>query len=58
MLVHVGLNLVVEIFHDALERFEERFVGESGTFELLDALAQFVDFVGDRVWRCCAAAEE
>jgi hypothetical protein len=46
MLVHVGLNLVVEIFHDALERFGERFVGDSGAFELLDALAQFVDFVG------------
>jgi hypothetical protein len=30
MLVHVGLNLVVEIFHDALERFGERFVGDSG----------------------------
>jgi hypothetical protein len=27
MLLHVGLNLVVEIFHDALERFGERLVG-------------------------------
>jgi hypothetical protein len=37
MLLHVGLNLVVEIFHDALERFGERLVGDSGAFELLRA---------------------
>lgn len=30
MLVHVGLNLVVEIFHDALERFGERFLRVKG----------------------------
>jgi hypothetical protein len=58
MLLHVGLNLVVEIFHDALERFGERLVGDSGAFELLRARAQFVNFVGNRFWRCCAAAEE
>ena len=34
MLVHVGLNLVVEIFHDALERFGERLVGDSGAFRV------------------------
>jgi hypothetical protein len=48
MLLRVGLNLVVETFHDGLETFGERLVGDSGAFELLHALAQFVDFVGHR----------
>ena len=48
MLLHVRLNRVVEIFHDALERFGERFLGYSGSLELLRALAQFVNFVGNR----------
>jgi len=29
MLLHVELNLVVEVFHDALERFGERLEGDS-----------------------------
>jgi len=41
MLVHVGLNLVVEIFHVAVERFGERLVEDSCAFELVHALAQF-----------------
>jgi hypothetical protein len=48
MLLHVGLNLVVEIFHDALERFGERLVGDPDAFELLHALAQFVNLLGNR----------
>jgi hypothetical protein len=46
MLLHVGLNLVVEAFHDALERFRGAVRRDSGAFELLRELAQFVNFGG------------
>jgi hypothetical protein len=59
------------IFYDALERFGERVVGYSGALELLHALAQFVNFIGnrigmagdganerDRAGRCCKCNQE
>ena len=39
ILVHGSLDLVVEIFHDAAQRFRQRLIGNSGPFELLHALA-------------------
>src|SRR5271168_4868619 len=43
----IGLDLVVDVFHDPLERRRERLTGALRAFEPLHALAQVVHFGGD-----------